>query len=365
MSNLNKVDSECMLSVNQARRAACVAMMANITVALWGESGIGKSTVIGQLCEKIGFRLFDFRLSDKEPTDVSGVPMPGEDGIIKWSLTDQIPWEEHVGNAKCALFLDEFDRADVSVQNMALQLLLDRKVNGHKLGRNVVIVVAGNGTSDSYTTAISTAVARRMIHLYVTRTGERGLRSYEEYCEDVGVPPEHAGFARFCNESWRGLSESIEFEELGTPSPRTYDMAGRIWDTLADTKARGQFETEDIILPMLAGCVGKAGAFSYIAWRRMCAEAPDPKTVLDDPQHADIPPADKVGILFGLIASVVDTVADQESAEKVSIYLTRVSKANFEELAAMGFRRMIKRFPEAATCPVYHKWEKDHKDLLR
>jgi len=359
------VSEDIFLTVNQCKRAVVAAMLANKPVALWGESGVGKSTVIREVCDKLGFEYFDFRMSDKDPTDAGGVPIPDvENGTLKYAVTNMIPWDHVVGERKAALVLDEFDRAEPALQNMALQLVLDRCVNGHKLGQNVVIILAGNGTSDTYTTPLSEAAARRMIHLYVTRAGAKGLASYEAHAEEKEINPHHVGFARFCNETWSVGADQIQFEELGRPCPRTFDMAGVVYDTLKEIEGRKQFKTDDLYVPLVAGCVGKAAAYAYIGWRNMCETAPNPKDVLANPKKADIPV--EAGVLYALVASLTDCAEDYDTAERVTAFLVRVSDlANQQEIAAMGFRRMIKKLPEAATVPEHVAWAERNKSLLR
>jgi len=367
------VEESVTLSVNQARRAVVVAMMADKPVALWGESGLGKSTVIREICDKLGYEFFDFRMSDKEPTDGSGIPVPDlKEWKLKFLTTDLIPWDRVVGKRKAALVLDEFDRSEPQMQNVALQLVHDREVNGNKLGENVVVILAGNGTSDVYTTPLAKAAARRMVHLYVSRRGPAGLRSYENWAESNGIEKAHFGFARFCNETWSAGVEEEEdaMEHLGQPCPRTFDMARDIYNELTDIDECGQFAdsggTKDIKLALIAGCCGQAGAHAYIAWRDMCAEAPDPTEVLAHPDTAGIPDGrTETGKLYMLVSSIADTIDNYEDAEKATTYFLRVSEAGSQEIAAMGFRRMIATFENAATVAAYIAWEEAHKELLR
>jgi hypothetical protein len=353
------------ISLEQARRCLVIALRANVPVALWGESGLGKSTVVHDVAKAIEAKLFDFRMSDKEPTDC-GLPVPHhETKKLEYYMNALLPFEEYVGKDLCILFLDEFDRSAPEMQNMALQLLFDRQVNGHKLGPNVRIILAGNGSTDVFTCPLSDAARKRMCHLYVSRAGDAGLTSYEKWAEDQGYEPEHVGFARFCYEEWSLGAEELEMEELGRPSSRGYDYCRLLWNVIVDTKSKKQLEVLDIITPLLSGCVGRAGGAAYQAWREMAAEAPDPKQVLQSPETAEIPGIDKLGILYKLITSVAETVDNHKDARKVGVYLTRVAEQGQKELAAMGFRRLVAHYENAATTPELVKFHKENKSIMR
>ena len=46
---------------------------------LWGAPGVGKSTVIRELCAQEGIGFIDIRLSQREPVDLRGLPVPQGD----------------------------------------------------------------------------------------------------------------------------------------------------------------------------------------------------------------------------------------------------------------------------------------------
>ena len=47
-------------------------------VMIWGAPGVGKSTVIRELCAELGIGFIDVRLAQREPVDIRGLPVPHE-----------------------------------------------------------------------------------------------------------------------------------------------------------------------------------------------------------------------------------------------------------------------------------------------
>lgn len=123
-----------------------------IPVMMWGQPGIGKSSIIQQLGEKYGRPVIDIRLLLKDPTDLAGLPYFNvAEGELQVATPVGFPVEgnpkhEHLLNA--IIILDELPSAPKAVQAAALQLILDRQVGDYKLPKDVIIIAAGNRSQD-------------------------------------------------------------------------------------------------------------------------------------------------------------------------------------------------------------------------
>ena len=97
-----------------------------------GSPGVGKSQVIKQTADKLfGERednLIDIRLSDKDPTDLSGLPVPvtEEDGTTRTVFATPSFWPTDPG-WEGIILLDEMNHADNFLQKVAMQIMLDHK----------------------------------------------------------------------------------------------------------------------------------------------------------------------------------------------------------------------------------------------
>src|SRR3974390_1190416 len=134
------------LPLNALARAIRILFMSDSVGFIIGVRGIGKTSLVRQSVPQ-GWNFYPFMLSDKEGTDIGGNPIPDhKTETVKDYMNGLRPFDRP--NEKAVIFIDELDRVtDVSVHNAAQQLILDRSVNGHKLGPNVRIIAAGNGSS--------------------------------------------------------------------------------------------------------------------------------------------------------------------------------------------------------------------------
>ncbi len=148
-----------------------------------GHAGIGKSQMMKDIClilsSKTGqeVNLQTLNLQFCERPDFMGLPYIDEMKTTKFARPNFLPLEGYG-----ILFLDEANRVDTDIQSGMLTLLEDRNINGHKLGKNWMIVLAGNPSGvengvhynvNSFDRALSDRVAK------VPATGS--LDDFKEY----------------------------------------------------------------------------------------------------------------------------------------------------------------------------------------
>lgn len=135
-----------------------------ISVMLWGPPGVGKSSIVKQIAQKLKIDLIDVRLPQLEPPDLRGIPVPNH----TTHKTDAYypDWLPESGQG--IIFLDEIEKAPVAVKNAALQLVLDRKIGSYTVPDDWSIVSAGNREDDGcFSMPLGSALSNRMIHLEV------------------------------------------------------------------------------------------------------------------------------------------------------------------------------------------------------
>ena len=300
---------------------------------------------------KVIFKLWKWILAYKDPTDIGGVQYPNEDKTrVKYLISEELPFDcDDYG----IIFADEFDRATPETQNSFLQILLGGEIHGHELSKNAYTILAMNGTSDIFTTPLSEASRTRVCTLFLSSHAEGNLESWDNFAEEQGLSPTIRGFARFRPEL---IVTHEEFEELAIPTPRTRDMADQILRATDGAK----FETADILLPCLAGVVGKATALELIAYKEMCDKCPDPDKIIASPETATVPKEPSVGyaVIMALLARVAKK--DKKTAQAVIKYAVRMK----EELTAYCLRKLAEKCPAVVVTPEYNKWTSDHKSII-
>jgi len=244
-----------------------------LTPLLWGKHGIGKSQIVRQLFEEMGYEVIDLRLGQLEVGDLIGMPaqeyycpncetkygfqarfaycpqceQKGEGKIPILGRTVWLPpsWFPQQGEKRC-IFFDEFNRGRLDVQQAAFQIVLDRRIHTHKIPDNCVLICACNppssdaGTGQEYNVEeIDPALLDRFVHIKFTLTNQNWLK----WARDYGVMQEIIDFIA-TEEKFLG-NEAIDIPIDVTPSPRSYEflhklLSGntiprRYWTEVAET----------------------------------------------------------------------------------------------------------------------------------
>jgi|GEM_PF-6122624 len=188
-----------------------------------GHSGVGKTQIIQQAASEIGRQLGEpvacqiLNLQFCERPDFMGLPMISPRGETVFARPAILPKE-----GKGLLFLDEANRVDSEIRSGLLTLLEDRNINGHQLGDNWMIVLAGNppegagdnGDSGTYEVGeFDIALSDRMARVQVVPV----LDEIEKYFR--GKYPKH-----LLLELFEMAPEIIDLDG-GPLSPRTFEYA--------------------------------------------------------------------------------------------------------------------------------------------
>ena len=113
----------------------------NKSVLIVGPHGVGKSQLAGQVADHFGIRKIDRRLSQMTEGDMIGLPVVS-DGVTRFLPVD---WFYAGCQEPCEILLDEFNRATPEIMGAAMQIILDRELNGHTLHPETRVYACING----------------------------------------------------------------------------------------------------------------------------------------------------------------------------------------------------------------------------
>lgn len=228
---------------------------------LWGPPGVGKSTLIRQLCKRHGIGFLDIRLAQREPIDLRGLPVPREDSV-HWLLSSEWPRDPD----SCGIILfDELTAADRSLQVAAYELILDRRLGGlYQVPDGWYLCAAGNRTGDrAVAMTLSSALANRFCHLDLVPDHS----AWNRWAVANHLHPDVIAFLNFRPECFFDMSGNVE---RGWPSPRTWERVS----TALSLAESAQLEPTCLRL-QINGLVGRGAATEFLAFRRWANEVPD------------------------------------------------------------------------------------------
>lgn len=195
--------------------AQFVANQVRHAIMIWGPPGVGKSSVVARVAKEAGLGFVDVRLSQLAPTDLRGLPVP-DNGISRWFPPEFLPRD-----GSGILFLDELNMAPPTMQGVAQQLILDRRVGSYELPDGWFVWAAGNRKEDRASVHDMPApLANRFLHLDVTAD----LDSFRRYVSTRGLDERIASFLAFRP----SMLHALDPKRPAWPSPRSWEMANTL-----------------------------------------------------------------------------------------------------------------------------------------
>ena len=294
---------------------ALVAQNLPLSTMIWGPPGVGKSSVVAQVAAANGLDFVDVRLSQLAPTDLRGLPVAqgtGDgSGVSRWYPPEFLPT-----GGRGILFLDEVNMAPPTMQGMAQQLILDRKVGSYELPDGWFVWAAGNRKEDRASVFDMPApLANRFLHLSVRPDFE----AFRGYALARGLHEHVLAFLTFRPE----LLHRLDTAQPAWPSPRAWEMAAKLHRAGLDA----------------APAIGEATGAEFAAFVRLYEQLPDLESVLSgESQGMKLPqePSVRYAAVVGLAARASGAqqgfhafswLADQAGAEWLQLYVaTLVSK---------------------------------------
>lgn len=240
-------------------------------VMLRGAPGVGKSTLVRTVAEKLGIGFIDIRLAQMEPVDLRGLPVPKHEAkSVEWYVTSDLPRDP---NSKGIILFDELTSADRSLQVAAYELILDRRLgNLYNLPDGWFIVAAGNRTTDrAVATTMSSALANRLMHFDVDGSDSE---SWREWAVAHDVHPSVTGYIGYRPTNL--LKMDAQSSEYGWPSPRSWERVSNIIPLFG--------HNEQVLRKAVYGLIGNAVGVEFMEFHRINEQFDDVLTLMLDPK---------------------------------------------------------------------------------
>jgi len=310
-----------------------------LPVLIKGAPGVGKSDVVTQVAAELKMDLIISHPVVSDPTDFKGLP-----GIVD-GKAEFLPFGDlrSLIQAKkpTIAFLDDLGQAPAAVQAAAMQLILARRVNGHKVSDKVVFIAATNRRQDrAGVTGILEPVKSRFATI-IELTPD--LDSWSEWALANDVPPQILGFLNFRPNLL--CTNEATADIVNHPCPRTWAFASKLI----------QIDLTDI--QSLAGALGEGCAVEFVGFMRVFDSLPNIQTILLDPENTTIP--NEPAAMYAVVSALVNRVSDK-TFKAIVTYADRLP-ADFGTLL---IRDCVKSNPNIQNTAAFGQWAIKHANLL-
>lgn len=337
-----------------------------------GGTGIGKSDTVFQAGEEIAesvnmdvttdlddtenFRVIDFRVADKRPADLRGLPDLSGDKTV-WQEPEFLPEE-----GRGIIVLEEFNLADKSLQAPAYQLVLDRQMDSYKVPDGFAIVALGNRRED-----------RANVH----ELGDP-LKNRFDWAElNPPQPDDWVDWAMDNELDSRVITfvknnpnflysppseddgRNLDRQRKAFPTPRSWE---RISNKIQD-------EPDDMLQFWSSTTVGKDIASQFESFAQL-SEGYDIERILDNPETAELP--SKPDATYALSSSIAQYYNPDDTKTQKKNFLANTTKLVDRMKPAFGsllLRLVIKRDKkfaqrEIARLPEFQSLSEEYLTFL-
>jgi hypothetical protein len=321
---------------SQLRTLLAKTIPAKEPVLITGAPGIGKTDVVLQACADANAECIVMHPVVSDPTDFKGLPWVADGGATFLPFGELQALITATKLTVC--FLDDLGQATPAVQAAVMQLVLARRVNGHKVSPHVVFIAATNRRADrAGVQGILEPVKSRFLIVELAPH----LEDWAAWAISANVAPEIVAFLRFRPQLLSDFKPSADMSN--SPSPRTWSAVSR---------SMSLDLPKELQVPTTEGAVGQGAALEFIAFRRIWADMVSPDVVLTSPDTAPIPT--ETSALYALVTAI-GTHVKTASMDRYCRYLDRLQAANRGEFAACSMKTAIARDSKLANTAAYIK----------
>ena len=273
-------------------------------IMIWGAPGLGKTRITEQIAVSKRLEHKVFRICDKSPVEINGVPVPNET-TTHWLPPDGLPKA-----GRGILLIDEIVRAPFTMQGIAQQLIHERRTMSYGLPEGWFVFATGNRKSDRTGSFDMPAdVANRFDHYSLVPD----LESTLEYFVKQRVHEDLIGFLRFRPE----LLHRADKDAVAWPSPRTWFE--NAWPRLEAGRD-------------IAPAVGEGAAAEFKSYRELKDELPDLTPILEGKGRNILFPAE-ASQRYAVTTALALRTQDVEQGRHVLHWLSTKAPGEFLQVA--------------------------------
>ena len=327
-------------------RALDRAFEAKLPTMLWGQPGIGKSSMVAQFAKERKICMIDQRISQMDPVDLRGIPFRESDRT-HWCVPEFLPDEKRDGK-EGVLLLDEINTGAQSVQAAAYQLIQDRRLGNYVLPKGWLCLAAGNNETDrAIVNKMSTALRNRFMHIDV----EVNVDDWRAWAARNQIRDEVRGFLAFRPSDLNTFGKDTAKDDKAFATPRSWEFVSRI---MPDEDSKTSIEEE---FALYVGCVGIQPATNLVAYLKYHRNLPDLDGVIMRPDSAKVPkePAQLWAIVTSLAAR-----ATKDNLDQICTYFDRLD----QEYQVLGIKDAIVRDETLCETKAFQKWSVKNGKLM-
>lgn len=298
------------MNITQIKKLIPQVFAIGRTPHLIGHAGTGKSSVVYQVCEELGYTVVERRLGQMaDAGDLIGLMefhknKDGKNEYVDYVLPKWFPREDNT-----VIFLDEVNRSHKDLLQAIFELIYDKSLMGNKLPKNCHVIAASNPPTKDYQVLdfSDSAFQDRFVHIKFDPT-------FEEFMGYAKAKNFNSGVLSFLSDNQKMLrNPELEDFDLSFVKP-----SGRSWEAVCKL-ADSELEKE-IFLEACMGLIGSHAAIALATYLDSPQRIPTGKEILSQyPKFKSFVLDCSANDRRDRLATIIDNVKDEvKTLDKLS-----------------------------------------------
>ena len=350
-------------TVTLAQAATLIATNPETRFLLQGEPGIGKSSLLEQIADRLGY---EHAYIDVPNLDLGDIAMPVIDHDTK--TTRYYPnarFKIHLGKP-LLIMLDEFTKGADPVKNMLHPMF--EKANA-RLGdiplpkdgpRQTIVFLTGNLSSDGVGDSLKAHSRNRLVPLTVAKPD---AEQWMNWAMGKGIEAEVIAWVSRFPHVLASYTDPAQGDNAYIYNPRKTQgafVSPRSLETASNIVRTRHQNDPDSVIAALTGAIGESGARDMQAYIQFADQLPTWEAMIKDPKHVAVPnsPGACAIVVFGAIARV-----DKQTMTPFMEYLERFD-AEWQAVFAVNIAKNTAKQNIAFSCAAFAAWVAKNQDIL-
>lgn len=319
----------------------------NFPVLIKGKPAIGKTDLINQSADTLGYDLLTMIASISDPTDFKGQPFALNDTQATF-----LPYSDlHrmlTATKPLIVFIDDIGQATSAVQAALMQLLLLREVNGVRISDHVRFIAATNSKEDKAgVSGLLEPVKSRFSSIIEMEVDADDWIQWA-ISSKGNMPTELIAFVRYRPNLLSDFKPTKDI--INSPSPRTVAFVGKMMN-------KGLSIAQPVFFEVVKGSCGEAWAAEFTAFLRIFDDLPNIDQIFLSPDKVAIP--SEPAVLYALSSVLAERMTDTNAANAFR-YIDRLPP----EIGVATVKDAITRKVSITNSRAYIEWATKAGNLL-
>jgi hypothetical protein len=326
---------------------------------LQGEPGIGKSSLLENIAEDLGY---DYAYIDVPNMDLGDIAMPVIDHETK--TTRYYPnarFKVHQGKP-VVIMLDEFTKGAEPVKNMLHPMLekANPRLGDITLDKRSPIFLTGNLSTDGVGDNLKAHSRNRIVPVTISKpTAEEWI----EWGSNKGIEAEVLAWVYQFPQvlaSYRDGNQSENPYIYNPKKPQAAFVSPRSLETASNIIRSRRFLDSDTVISALTGAIGESGARDMQAYIEFADQLPTWEATIKEPKTAPVPTSAGACaiVVFGAIARIT-----KDTITPFMEYLERF-ESEWQAVFAINIAKTPSKQAIAFSCKAFANWVSKNQDLL-